>query len=65
MQGKAETTFDCRPSSVRDRDASALDHAAAASRDLTLCRHKPIVHKFEQFDREPRKERWIGAAVLS
>jgi len=65
MQRKAETTFDCRPSGVRDLDASALDQTAAASRDLTLCRHKPIVHKFEQFDREPRKERWIGAAVLS
>jgi len=65
MQRKANRAFDCRPAGVSDFDPSDFDRPAATSHCRALCDRKSVAHQVEQFRREPRNEKRIGAAALS
>ena len=62
---KADLTFERPPALVRDLNPSDLERSASGYPDFALCRCEPVTHQIEQFGREPRKEHWVSAAVLS
>src|SRR5215471_21503364 len=62
---KADLTFERPPALVRDPNPSDLERSAAGYHNFALRRCEPVTHQVKQFGREPRKEHWISAAVLS
>jgi len=64
MQGEAGWAFDCHAACVGDPDPRNLNRPASGPGAFGLHHGESVAHKVKQFRREPRKEKWIGAAVL-